>query len=320
MKYKTILRKLQNMDARKFEYFVAKMWRENGYTTKVTQSSRDGGVDVIAVNREEGEKHLIQAKRYAEGNKVGSAAIQQYSSLYIQHSDVTAVYVVTTSSFTKNARKVAKQVGVKLMDGRYIARGMAKSNSGGSKAKQKSGSSKPKQKGGSTGGEWKDGVTVTRSRSRGSKNKQKSRSTKTKQKSSTVKTCNEEYLKKSEAAKEWEKGREERQKRRRARRQERKRETKMTKWGLDNDLLSKYIPGMAAESTTYSKPEIVTDDAKLDDIDDEVIRKRSAAILLLLAGIVMVWLICLFTIGVIPTAILFLSVSAGLGLLLFLMK
>ncbi len=63
------------------------------------------------------QKHLIQAKRYSEDNKVGSPEVQQYSSLRQQQSDVDAVIIVSTSSFTSQAQQIADDLNVKLING-----------------------------------------------------------------------------------------------------------------------------------------------------------------------------------------------------------
>jgi len=112
-----ILTRLRDMSPKEFEYFVADLWNEMGWETEVRQQSSDIGVDVIATK--DGAvpmKHVIQAKKYSEGNKVGGPDIQQYASLKMQEN-ADAVIVVTTSSFTKPAEDRAEDLGVKLIDG-----------------------------------------------------------------------------------------------------------------------------------------------------------------------------------------------------------
>jgi hypothetical protein len=84
----------------------------------VTSGSRDGGIDVVATKTLPFEQRVvIQAKRYAEGNPVGSPDIQQYSSLRHQEESVDAVIVITTSSFTTEAEKISDDLNVKLING-----------------------------------------------------------------------------------------------------------------------------------------------------------------------------------------------------------
>lgn len=113
-----IKRALRSIDEFEFERFVADLWRAMGWAAAATQGSTDRGVDVVATRDEPfPRKHVIQAKRYAGDNLVGSPAIQQYASLGRQEDGVDAVVVVTTSGYTQQARQVAADLNVKLVDG-----------------------------------------------------------------------------------------------------------------------------------------------------------------------------------------------------------
>lgn len=124
------LSQLRQIDEYEFEHLVADVWEQQGWQTTVTSGSNDRGIDVIA---EKGspfrQKHLIQAKRYSAGNKIGSPDIQQYSSLRQQEDDVDAVVVVTTSSFTPEAERTAQDLNVKLIDGQELCDIIVDSNS-----------------------------------------------------------------------------------------------------------------------------------------------------------------------------------------------
>ena len=116
-----ILSQLQKIDEYLFEQLVAGLWETRGWTTKVTSGSNDRGVDVIAEKQNPfHQKQLIQAKRYSQGNKIGSPDIQQYSSLKHQFQNVDNVVVVTTSDFTSQARDIANSLNVKLINGREL--------------------------------------------------------------------------------------------------------------------------------------------------------------------------------------------------------
>ena len=89
-----------------------------GWETEVTQGTADKGIDVVATKRNPFEmKQLIQAKRYSPNSTVGSPDIQQYASLRHQESNVDAVVVVTTSTFSTQAEQIADDLNVKLIDG-----------------------------------------------------------------------------------------------------------------------------------------------------------------------------------------------------------
>lgn len=116
---KTRLQKLDNYD---FEHLIADLWTDQGWETRVLQASNDRGIDVEARRADPFEqKHLIQAKRYSEGNNVGSEEVQQYSSLQHQKENVDAVVIVTTSGFTHQAKDVAADLNLKLINGDNLA-------------------------------------------------------------------------------------------------------------------------------------------------------------------------------------------------------
>ena len=112
-----LVRMLRDLDAYSFEELIADLWIQRGWTAKATAESGDRGIDVVAERRDPiPEKQLIQAKKYKEGNTVGSSDIQQYSSLRHQQPGVDVVVVVTTSTFTKQAKEIAEDLNVKLVD------------------------------------------------------------------------------------------------------------------------------------------------------------------------------------------------------------
>lgn len=120
---KRIISIFQRMDNYAFEHFVADLWNLQGWETHVSQASNDQGIDVTATKNDPFEqKQLIQVKRYSDGNSVGSTAIQQYASLRHQEQSVDAVVVVTSSSFTKQARELGEKLNVKLVDGTDLVR------------------------------------------------------------------------------------------------------------------------------------------------------------------------------------------------------
>lgn len=123
------LSSLQQMDEYEFERLVGNLWTEQGWDTTVTQGSSDRGVDVVAVKEDPfKQRQLIQAKRYSDGNNVGSSEMQKYSGLYARDEPVDAVVVVTTSGFTSEAERVAANRDVKIIDGSKLAEMIEKHN------------------------------------------------------------------------------------------------------------------------------------------------------------------------------------------------
>jgi hypothetical protein len=110
------------MDPYDFEQFVADLWERMGWETEVSAASADEGVDVVArKNTPYEQTTLIQAKRYGPNTTVGSPDIQQYASLDDQYDGVDTVVVVTTNTFTTQARELADRLDVKLVDGDALA-------------------------------------------------------------------------------------------------------------------------------------------------------------------------------------------------------
>lgn len=96
-----------------FEYFVADILEGiYGGTTYVTQGSGDYGVD-IEHQRSNG-LFLVQVKCYKEDVSFDPIAII-HSQIIKQNAK--GGIVLTTSGFTSNAHKYAKEVGVELVDG-----------------------------------------------------------------------------------------------------------------------------------------------------------------------------------------------------------
>lgn len=110
--------RLQQMDPEAFEVFVSDVWDELGWHTRVVGKPGDRGIDVIAVNGD--EKQLIQAKRYGPSTTVGSPEVQQYASLRLQEDGVDQVAIVTTGTFSRQARELAPDVEVMLVNGTQL--------------------------------------------------------------------------------------------------------------------------------------------------------------------------------------------------------
>ena len=109
---------LQQMDPYEFEHFVADLWQRMGWETTVTTASADKGVDIIARKSSPYEQLLlIQAKRYGPNTTVGSPDVQQYASLRQQFENVDKVLIVTTNGYSRQAREIAEDLNVKLIDG-----------------------------------------------------------------------------------------------------------------------------------------------------------------------------------------------------------
>ena len=114
MKY--TIDELDKMEGHKFEYAVADLLRHNDYReVQVTQASNDYGIDILA--RRKNVKYAIQCKRYT--GHVGNKAVQEAGlGMDFYHCDVAAV--ITNSSYTKQAVKLAETTGVRLWDRSFL--------------------------------------------------------------------------------------------------------------------------------------------------------------------------------------------------------
>lgn len=122
MNSQELLNSLRQLNPEEFESFVASVWSAMGWSTEVTQLSKDQGIDIVA-NKSGvvSEKVVIQAKRYNKCNKVGRPEIQQYNTLQQQVPDADSVIVVTSSDFTSEAISLAQELNLKTVHGIGLA-------------------------------------------------------------------------------------------------------------------------------------------------------------------------------------------------------
>lgn len=77
-----------------------------GCQLEITQESRDGGYDLIGFNAE-GEKILVEVKRYKKDHKVDIGIVRKFVGALIAENVQTGV-VITTSSYTGPAMKYSE--------------------------------------------------------------------------------------------------------------------------------------------------------------------------------------------------------------------
>lgn len=107
---------LMDLNPFEFENLVGNLFSQMGLETKLTRSSRDGGVDVVAFDTRPilGGKVVIQAKRYRHTVTV-SAVRDLYGTM--QHEGANKGILVTTSGFGPDAFDFAKDKPIELLDG-----------------------------------------------------------------------------------------------------------------------------------------------------------------------------------------------------------
>lgn len=111
---------LAAMDWEDFEHLIREIFEkefsQNGGEVKVTQASRDGGVDAIAFDPDpiRGGKIVIQAKRYT--NVVGVAAVRDLYGTIVNEGATKGI-LVTTSNYGSDAYEFAKGKPITLLNG-----------------------------------------------------------------------------------------------------------------------------------------------------------------------------------------------------------
>lgn len=111
---------LAAMDWEEFEHLIREIFEKefsfNGGIVKVTQASRDGGVDAIAFDPDpiRGGKIVIQAKRYT--NTVGVSSVRDLYGT-VMNEGATKGILVTTADYGPDAYEFAKNKPLTLMNG-----------------------------------------------------------------------------------------------------------------------------------------------------------------------------------------------------------
>lgn len=109
------------MNPSEFERALAYLCQRDGCTAaRVVGGAGDLGADVIATTPD-GRRMVIQAKRYAKPNTIGSQVVQTLNGTYRDVHRAHLAVIVTTSTFTGPAQSFAAQVGIRLIDRNKLA-------------------------------------------------------------------------------------------------------------------------------------------------------------------------------------------------------
>jgi len=98
------------------EQAVSKTLEQRGFQVQNVRRSKDGGVDVLAVSDDPitGGRYIIQCKDWS--HNVGVDTVRELLGTVVRENAVQGI-LVTTSSFTQEARAEAKGQRVRLIDG-----------------------------------------------------------------------------------------------------------------------------------------------------------------------------------------------------------
>jgi len=129
-----LLQEIISHTSKSFEKLVVDLLMKMGYgvESEVTSYSHDGGIDgIIYEDKLKLDAIYIQAKKYAEGNKVSAPQVQQFAGALATQKANKGVFI-TTSSYTSGAIECAKAIKPKivLMDGKSLVRNMIAHNVG----------------------------------------------------------------------------------------------------------------------------------------------------------------------------------------------
>lgn len=107
---------LMELTPSEFEALITNLFEKMGLDTKLTQPSRDGGVDCVAYDARPifGGKVVIQAKRYK--HTVGVSAVRDLFGT-MQNEGATKGILVTTSGYGQASHEFANGKPLELIDG-----------------------------------------------------------------------------------------------------------------------------------------------------------------------------------------------------------
>jgi restriction system protein len=107
---------LMELNPFEFETLVCNLFGKMGLESKLTRSSRDGGVDAVAFDARPilGGKVVIQAKRYS--NVVGVSAVRDLYGTMMNEGANKGI-LVTTSNYGPDAYNFSKDKPIELIDG-----------------------------------------------------------------------------------------------------------------------------------------------------------------------------------------------------------
>jgi hypothetical protein len=117
------LAELRSLSPQRFEDEMASLFGRLGYKVEQTPYTNDLGRDAIL--EKDGQKSLLECKRYGETNTIGRPELQKFHSAVISDGAVGGFFV-TTGTFTTGAKKHATKIGITLIDGEELLRYLVK--------------------------------------------------------------------------------------------------------------------------------------------------------------------------------------------------
>jgi restriction system protein len=107
------LEDLRALSPEDFESVVSQLFETNGHQVEQVGGSSDHGVDIVVTN-EQGEKWIVQCKRYS--GSVGEPVVRDLYGTML-HEEAQGAYLMTTGVFTQKAQAWAEGKPIHLYDG-----------------------------------------------------------------------------------------------------------------------------------------------------------------------------------------------------------
>ncbi|MGG0662633.1 restriction endonuclease [Viridibacillus arvi] len=105
------IQEIDKMTGRQFEEYVGTIFKSQGYKVSYTSTTGDYGADLIL--KKEQQVIVVQAKRYKQ--TVGVKAVQEIIPA-IKMYNATVAWVITNSTYTKQALILAKKNHVRMIE------------------------------------------------------------------------------------------------------------------------------------------------------------------------------------------------------------
>ena len=107
---------LRNMEPREFENLVAALYEQQGYGVRLTAGSHDRGIDILAERSGGGGRERIAVQCKHTQGSVGRPVLQQLWGVVSDDHSITRGDLVTSGSFTAEARQFSSGKRLTLID------------------------------------------------------------------------------------------------------------------------------------------------------------------------------------------------------------
>jgi HJR/Mrr/RecB family endonuclease len=101
---------IYSIPPRRFEELVADIFKNLGYGVRLTQSTRDGGADVLLFENPNALQAIVEVKRYDKDRTVGIKFVDRLMGAMIRWQSKKA-YLITTSHFSRPSTDAVSQIG-----------------------------------------------------------------------------------------------------------------------------------------------------------------------------------------------------------------